>query len=60
MSEVVIFHRDDHFYPIELLRPDECGKSLQDQACDHVKLNPGTTKVETIGGSILWPINERD
>ena len=32
----------------------DCGKTAQAQAADHAELNPGTTKVRTLGGVVLW------
>lgn len=51
---VVIFFREDGFYPIEFLIPSECNVSLERQAADHAELNPGTIRVETIDGTVLW------
>jgi hypothetical protein len=54
MSNTAIFFRDGLFYPIDLLSPEECGKSLATQAAEHAELNPGTTKVESVDGAVLW------
>lgn len=50
----VIFFRVGHFYPVELLDPSDCGKSLDEQAADSAKINLGTIRVETIDGRVLW------
>lgn len=54
--QTVIFFRDDMFYPIELMEPADCGKSLEQQAADNAELNPGTTRVEDVEGNILWRV----
>jgi hypothetical protein len=42
-----IFYRDRHFYPVDGITNDsECAK--------HIALNPGTTKVETMDGRLVW------
>jgi len=52
-DEVMIFFREDRFYPIQ-----GClGRSLRDQAADHAKLNPGTLRIEDTKGNLLWPLN---
>lgn len=42
---IYIFHRDEHFYPVE----DESDEKV----LKHVPLNPGTRRVETIDGRII-------
>lgn len=54
MMVPVVFIRDTHFYPVELMEPTECGKTLEQQAADHAELNPGTVRVEDMLGNILW------
>lgn len=54
MSEIVIFFRGDMFYPMELLDPSECGRTLEAQAAEHAELNPGTKRVEDVSGNVLW------
>lgn len=51
---IAVFFRAEGFYPIALLDPAECGKTLGQQAADHAELNPGTLRVEDINGAILW------
>jgi hypothetical protein len=46
----VIFFREEGFYPIEFSGT----KNPIEEAADHARLNPGTQRVETIGGEILW------
>ena len=50
-GEVVLFFRNQHFYPIQLsgLKP------TADEVPDHVALNPGTTRVESLFGEVIWP-----
>lgn len=43
----VIFIREDSFYFLEL--PDD------DNIETHVRSNPGTKRVESIDGRVLWP-----
>lgn len=50
----VIFFRENSFYCVNFLNPVICGKSLHEQAKDHVELNPGTIRVETLSGNVLW------
>lgn len=54
MSEVpiLIFFREDMFYPIEAMP----GIPLCQQAEDNAVLNPGTTRVEDVDGNILWQL----
>ncbi len=50
-GEIVLFFRDDHFYPVQLSGT----KSTADEVPDHVALNPGTLRVEALSGEVLWP-----
>lgn len=50
----VIFFRKEGFYPITLDDPKSCGKTLREQATEHAERNPGTKRVETMDGEILW------
>ncbi len=54
MKPIAIFFRPGGFYPVKMMDPATCGKSLETQAADHAGLNPGTTRVEDIEGNILW------
>lgn len=47
-DRVVIFYRGDFFYPV--IFTHRC------KVEDHVKLNPGTTKVEELSGQVIWPV----
>lgn len=51
---IVIFFREELFYPVEFMAPAACGKSLRRQAAEHATLNPGTTRVEAVDGVVLW------
>jgi hypothetical protein len=50
-GELVLFFREGGFYPVMLsgLKP------TADEVPDHVALNPGTTRVETLTGEVIWP-----
>ena len=50
-GELVIFFCHEGFYPIQLsgLKP------TSDEVPDHVALNAGTVRVESITGEVLWP-----
>lgn len=51
MGNTVVFFRKEGFYPVEL-----SGKRpASDEVQDHVKLNPGTIRVEDLTGNELWP-----
>ena len=52
MSEIpiLIFFRDEGFYPIEGMT----GVPLKKQAKDMAVINPGTLRVEDANGNILW------
>jgi len=56
MKPIAIFYRGDHFYPIEMMEPELCGKTLTEQAADHAELNPGTTCVRDVEGNVLWSL----
>lgn len=50
-GETVIFFRDDMFYPVTL-----SGKvSTVKECADHAALNPGTLRIESLTGDVLWP-----
>lgn len=49
MSKVYIFHRGDHWYPLEL-RDD-------DDAIENAQHNPGTTKVTDSTKRVIWPLD---
>ena len=52
-----LFFRDDFFYPVQLMEPEDCGKTLEEQAADHAELNPGTKRVQTKKAPrILWEL----
>lgn len=50
-GEIVIFVRENMFYPIQLsgLKPSA------EEAAEHAACNPGTLRVETLTGEVLWP-----
>jgi len=41
-----IFHRDDGWYPVE--------EVSDEKVLTHVPLNPGTRKIETADGRVIW------
>jgi len=47
---VALFFRDDMFYPVQFhgKKPPEL------EAADHAVPNPGTRRVETVDGVVLW------
>jgi len=45
--------RVDGFYPAEYPGLPK-GKTLKQVAADSAKLNPGTLRVETVDGTVLW------
>ena len=47
LVQTVIFFREGMFYPVE-------GRANEDWA-EHARLNPGTLRVESIDGVVLWP-----
>ena len=53
-KNVVLFFREGHFYPVQFEKPKKCGKSLKEQAKTHAELNPGTERIETMDGKVLW------
>lgn len=50
-GETVIFFREGMFYPVTL----SGAKPSAIEAADHAALNPGTLRIETMGGEVLWP-----
>ena len=52
-GEVVLFIRDQHFYPVQFMGT----KPSEQEVLDHVALNPETLRVERMNGQVLW---ERD
>lgn len=54
IDRIAIFFREGIFYPLELLDPRKCGKTLEQQAADNAACNPGTLRVEDINGKVLW------
>lgn len=47
MPNIYIFFRGNFFYPVEGIERDE-------DVFEHVRLNPGTTRVEHIDGRMIW------
>jgi hypothetical protein len=47
-ASIIIFHRGQHFYPTQYPR------SYSDWAAE-AERNPGTTKITTVDGVLLWP-----
>jgi len=41
-----LFFREGHFYPIE--------EESDEKALKHVPLNPGTLKIETVDGRVIY------
>jgi hypothetical protein len=41
-----LFFREGHFYPVE--------EESDEKVLKHVPLNPGTTKIETIDGRVIY------
>lgn len=54
-GEVVLFIRDDHFYPIQLSGT----KPTAEEAAEHAALNPGTLRIENMAGDVIWPEGTR-
>jgi len=50
-GETVIFFRENMFYPIQLSGLKPSAK----EAADHAAYNPGTLRIETLAGEVLWP-----
>ncbi len=50
-GETVIFFRENMFYPIQLsgLKPSA------EEAAEHAACNPGTLRIESLTGEVLWP-----
>lgn len=46
-----LFFRQDGFYPLEL-KDDQSAK-------ENAELNPGTVRVETVAGRVIWADNNR-
>ncbi len=44
--KIYIFFRDGHFYPVS--------EESDEKVLRHVPLNPGTTKIETIDGRVIY------
>ena len=55
-ENITIWHREDTFYPVEMMPPDVCGKSVEDQVLEHVALNPGTVRVDDFEGNPIWKV----
>jgi hypothetical protein len=47
-----IFFRENMFYPIEFSGT----KDPIEEAADHAKCNPGTLRIETVDGEVLWSV----
>ena len=47
--KIIIFHREGYFYPTEYPADYDNWQAEADR-------NPGTTKIETIDGEVLWPV----
>lgn len=54
-GEVVIFVRQEGFYPIQLsgLKPSA------EEAAEHAACNPGTLRIEDMSGKVIWPEGAR-
>jgi hypothetical protein len=48
-GRTVIFIRNEGWYPVVFT--SRC------KVEDHVKLNPGTVRVEEMDGRVIWPLN---
>lgn len=46
MTQVYIFFRDGFFYPVE--------EESDEKVLKHVPLNPGTKKIETLDGRVIY------
>ena len=55
-DHVVVFFREEGFYPIELESPKKCGMSLREQAAKTAEINPGTLRVEDVRRNVLWSL----
>lgn len=49
-GETVIFFREDCFYPVTLSGT----KPTAEEIVDHANLNPGTIRIESMSGKVLW------
>lgn len=45
-KQVVIFFREEGWYPLELPRNADLSK--------HAECNPGTLRIENVNGKVLW------
>jgi hypothetical protein len=45
-----LFFREEGFYPVVFSGT----KDPIEEVADHAKLNPGTLRIETVGGEVLW------
>jgi len=52
---IAIFFRDEGFYPIQF----HGIKPAKQEAADHAELNPGTRRIETTDGEVLWRETEQ-
>lgn len=50
-GEVVLFFREGGFYPVQLSGM----KATAEEVPDHVAINPGTVRVESLSGEVIWP-----
>jgi len=59
-DHLTIWRRGDgYFYPVEMMPPEECGKTIEAQVLEHVEMNPGTTGVDDMDGNPIWrPTND--
>ena len=48
VTQIVIFHRAEGWYPLEL--------PVTDDLVSHAENNPGTIKISDIDGNILWSL----
>lgn len=48
--KIIIFHREEGWYPTEYLLDHEDWQAEADR-------NPGTLKITTLDGEILWELN---
>ncbi len=50
MSAIYVFIREGHFYPLQL--------GSDEEARANAECNPGTVRVETTGGRVVWEPND--
>lgn len=50
-GEIVIFIRKDIFYTVQL----SGHKPTIEECADHAERNPGTIRIESMTGEVLWP-----